>query len=298
MSTERILHIEQMLSSFAQELWDVDGPDDLLDALLYKVSLLRAQLEVQRCLQHTANLLRQQPLNKALPNQRATKVKHLICLVYRRNDRGNDRSKQLRAADCDTLKLVGLACSTEEWLKLRDDEFDTLASRATDFLNRRNLSMLLYRRDIDKAFEATLEDPEDEEQYHRLLQVRSTRRLHSLKHRKDERRLSDSENTTPTLEIPEPDFNGLFAAASKPSIDPTIHGEVYALSIEDFRSVLASTSHVGSIYLTIPKTGHNSRASVALLSAWISNELSCRLGVKGKPLPLTPEEDDVWAGLA
>jgi hypothetical protein len=165
MSVDRLNQVERDLSNLAKELWNVDGPDDVLERVLEKISLLKAQVKVQKSLQPIANLLRQQPINKALPNQKATKVKHLIRFAFRKSDRGDGRHKQLRNLDCDALKFCGLSYTAEEIYKLDDTEFDILKNRVVDFMRHRTLSCLLYRRDIDKAVESTFGDPEDEDLY-------------------------------------------------------------------------------------------------------------------------------------
>lgn len=124
MSVDLLTRVERDLCSLGEELWKFDGPDDSLDRVLERISLLRAQLNVQKSLQPVANLLRQQTINKALPNQKATKVKHLLRFVFRKSDRGDSRHKLLRDVDCDALKFCGLSYTTEEILKLDLAEFD------------------------------------------------------------------------------------------------------------------------------------------------------------------------------
>jgi hypothetical protein len=182
MSADLLARIERDLSKVGEELWNIDGPDDL-NGVLRKVSLLKAQLEVQKSLQATANLLRRQPCDKALPKQQATKVKHLIRLAFRKNsrqellERGEDgeegkegRHRKLRKLDCDALKLCGLSYTTEEIVKLGDAEFEILEKRAAEFISHRNLSYLLYRPDVDKAVDSKLEDPEDDELFDKFMQ--------------------------------------------------------------------------------------------------------------------------------
>ena len=122
-----------------EELWNIDGPDDILNKVLERLSLLKAQLEVQKSLQATANLLRRVLSEKALPKQQATKVKHLVRFAFRKNSRqellrrgkeGKEdkegRHRKLRKLDCDALKLCGLSYTTEEIVKLGDAEFEIL----------------------------------------------------------------------------------------------------------------------------------------------------------------------------
>ena len=72
--------------------------------------------------------------------------------------------------DCDALKLCGLSYTIEEIVKLGDLEFEILHKRVIDFMCRRNLSGLLYRSDVDKAINAKLEDPNDDESFDKFMQ--------------------------------------------------------------------------------------------------------------------------------
>jgi hypothetical protein len=183
MSADLLARIERDLCKMGEELWNIDGPDDILDKVLERLSLLKAQLEVQKSLQATANLLRRVPSDKALPKQQATKVKHLVRFAFRKNsrqellERGKEgkehkegRHRKLRKLDCDALKLCGLSYTTEEIIKLGDAEFEILQKRVPEFICHRNLSYLFYRPDVDKAVDFKLEDPEDDESFDKFMQ--------------------------------------------------------------------------------------------------------------------------------
>jgi hypothetical protein len=189
MSADLLARIERDLSKIGNELWNIDDPDDILDTVLKRLLLLKAQLEVQKSLQATANLLRHIPSDKALPKQRATKVKHLVRFTFRKNSRqellergaegdGGDgggggeegRHRKLRKLDCDALKLCGLSYTTDEIVTIGDTEFEVLQKRVVDFISHRNLSYLLYRPDVDKAVDSKLEDPEDDELFDVFIQ--------------------------------------------------------------------------------------------------------------------------------
>ncbi|KAK4097776.1 hypothetical protein N658DRAFT_500090 [Parathielavia hyrcaniae] len=170
MSVSLLEKIAHDLDKIGEELWDVDGPDDALDRIFQKLSSLKTQVGVQKSLQATANLLRQQPVGKALPKQRATGVKHLIRFVFRKESRGGARHKQLRAWDCNALKFLGLSYSIEEIVKMKDTEFELLRTRGPEFFRRRELSRLLYRPDVDKAVDAMVEDPDDDGSYDKFMQ--------------------------------------------------------------------------------------------------------------------------------
>ena len=125
---------------------------------------------VQKSLQITVNLLRQQQNDKALPKQQATKVKHLIRFVFWKQARGGDRHRQLRDLDCDTLKFCGLSYTTEDIVKMEDAKFALLQSHSVEYMHSRKLSHLLYRPDVDKAVDAKLEDPDDESSFDKFMQ--------------------------------------------------------------------------------------------------------------------------------
>ena len=170
MSADLLERIKRDLCKMGEELWNIDGPDNVFDEVLEKFSLLEAQLKVQKSLQATANLLRGQPSDKALPKQQATKVKHFIRFVYRKDSRGKVRHSQLRNLDCDALKFCGLSYTTEEIVKLSDAEFEILQKCIVKFINHHNLSHLLYRPDVDKAVDAKFEDPEDADSFKKFIQ--------------------------------------------------------------------------------------------------------------------------------
>lgn len=183
MSADLLARIERDLCKMGQEIWNIDGPDDVVDKVLERLSLLKAQLEVQESLQATANLLRRVPSDKALPKQQATKVKHLVRFAFRKNRRQEllERAKEgkedkegrhlkLRKLDCDALKLCGLSYTTEEIVKLGDAEFEILQKHAEEFICHHNLSYLLYRSDVDKAVDSKLEDPEDNDSFDKFMQ--------------------------------------------------------------------------------------------------------------------------------
>jgi hypothetical protein len=173
MSADLLARIERDLSKIGEELWNIDGPDDSLDKVFKTLILLKAQVEVQKSLQATANLLRQVPSDQGLPKQRAKKVKNLVRFTFRKSKRGKvegDRQRKLRKLDCDALKLCGLSYTTENIVKLGDVEFEFLQNRVAEFLSYRDLSYLLYRSDVDKAVDSKLEDPEDDKLFDNFIQ--------------------------------------------------------------------------------------------------------------------------------
>ncbi len=161
--------IEYELDSIGHDLWSIDGADDALDNILSKLSLLKAQVEVQKTLQCTANMLRQHTGNGALPKQQATKVKHMVRFVFRKASRGGERHRQLRQLDCDALKLCALSYTTDEIVRMEEPKFKLVYTYVAEFMHRRQLSTLLYRPDVDKAVDTKFEDPEDHESFEEFL---------------------------------------------------------------------------------------------------------------------------------
>ena len=169
MAGDLLERIKRDLDKMAGELWSIDCSDDDLNTVLQKISSLKAQVGVQKSLQTTANLLRRQPEDKALPKQRATNVKHMIRFVFRKESRGRGRHKQLRGLPCNALKCFGLTYTTDDIVNMDDAEFEVLLNRGPEFLHRRDVSRLLYRRDVDKAVDANV-DQEDDESYNKFIQ--------------------------------------------------------------------------------------------------------------------------------
>lgn len=67
---------ERKLDDVKNDCWHNRDSDLDIDSVLQRVSQLQAQLEVWKVLQDTEKLLLQAPSDKALPNQKATWVKH------------------------------------------------------------------------------------------------------------------------------------------------------------------------------------------------------------------------------
>ncbi len=153
---------ERKLDEVKSDCWH-NGDSGLdIDGLLQRVSQLQAQLEVQKVLQKTEELLLQAPSDKALPNQQATRVKHFIKFIFERTDRWKERQTQLRRLECDALKLCGLSYTIKEIHELALAQFEFLVANITDFVRRQRLSEYLYRDDIDRGIQAKFFDPEDE----------------------------------------------------------------------------------------------------------------------------------------
>lgn len=153
--------IQRNLNKVGQDLWKADIPEVELEEIFKELLSLKAQVAVQRTLQATATLLREHPSTKALPKQQATKVKHFIRFVFRRDSGEGSRQKQLRAFDCDTLKFLGLSYSTQDIIKMDATEFEVLLKYGSRFLGYCNIGCLLYRPDVDKAVDAEFKDADN-----------------------------------------------------------------------------------------------------------------------------------------
>lgn len=142
------------LDEVKNDCWHNCDSDLDVDSVLQRVSQLQAQLEVQKALQKTERLLLQVPSDKALPNQQATRVKHLIKFVFEKTTRWKERQTQLRKLECDPLKVCGLTYTIKEIHELPSTQFEFLISNITDFVRRHKLSEWLYRDDIDRGIQA------------------------------------------------------------------------------------------------------------------------------------------------
>lgn len=161
MSPNNIQEIAQTLDQVGEDIWCCDDLEDDFDEILQRVSRLEAQLHVQRSLQRTAKLLREQPWDTALPKQLATRVKHFIKFTYEKTNRGKGRPTRLRELGCNDLKFCGLAYKLKDVLDLPATHFEFLVTKVGDFVHRHDLSHLLYRDEIDKAVNNKF-DPEDD----------------------------------------------------------------------------------------------------------------------------------------
>lgn len=162
--------VQRNLNKVRQDLWKADIPEVGLEAILKELLSLKAQVAVQKTLQATATLLREHPSTKALPKQQATKVRHFIRFVFRRDSGEGSRQKQLRAFDCDTLKFLGLSYSTQDIIKMDATEFGVLLEYGSGFLDHCNISCLLYRPDVDKAVDAEFKNADQNGSYDEFLQ--------------------------------------------------------------------------------------------------------------------------------
>jgi hypothetical protein len=199
MSVHALQGIERNLDKVGEDTWDCDDLDGVFDSMVQKVSRLEAQLHVQRSFQRTAKWLREQTQDKALPNQQATRVKHLIRFTFEKTTRGTgcslasgnsgnpvsddgdtkqktlrERQTRLRKLGCNALKFCGLTYKIKDLLELPAVQFDFLVANVGDFVQRHELSQHLYRDDIDKAVHGKF-DPEDDVIFKEFLKCSSTR---------------------------------------------------------------------------------------------------------------------------
>ncbi|KAK4184121.1 hypothetical protein QBC35DRAFT_506599 [Podospora australis] len=185
MSVNLLERIERDLDNIG-ELWDVDVLGSDLDRIWQKLSSLKTQFGVQKSLQDAVDLLRQQQDGMPLRDQRAMRVKRLIEFVFGKKIRKGFRHMQLRDLDCDVLKFLGLSYSIEEIVKMENAAFELLRTRVPEFFHCRKLSHLLYRPDIDKAVDATVNgDHDDDGSYENFFQDHTTARLESHKRKFD-----------------------------------------------------------------------------------------------------------------
>lgn len=189
--------IERNLDKVGEDTWDCDDLDDAFDSMVQKVSRLEAQLHVQRSFQRTEKLLREQTQDKPLPNQQATRVKHLIRFTFEKTTRGTgcslasrnsgnpagddgdtkqktlrERQTRLRKLECNALKFCGLTYKIKDLLELPAAQFEFLVVNVGHFVQRQELSQHLYRDDIDKVVHSKF-DPEDDAIFKEFLKCSS-----------------------------------------------------------------------------------------------------------------------------
>ncbi|KAG5302374.1 hypothetical protein I7I48_02709 [Histoplasma ohiense] len=162
MSTALLQALVRNGDEVIKDAWYLDESKIAFPHLLDVVSRLQRQLEVQTVVLSTTNLLRQNPVNKPLPNQQATRVKHFVRFVFEAATRGKDRQTRLRNLDCTSLKFCGLSYTVREILELPSQVFDFLLENIADFVEHQQLSLLLCRDDINKAVLSDV-DPDDDE---------------------------------------------------------------------------------------------------------------------------------------
>lgn len=165
--------LQETLDKVGEGIWGGDFHDDAFDDILRRVEQLEAQLHVQRSLQMTAKLLRKHQDDKVLPNQLATRVKHIIRFTFEKETNGNKRATRLRSLKCNALKLCGLTYKLKDVYELPQAQFDFLVTNVGDFVHRHQLSQYLYRDDIDKAVNGKF-DPEDDLIFKEFLKCLST----------------------------------------------------------------------------------------------------------------------------
>lgn len=154
--------LDQSLDSFACELWDCDVTESsVFEGLLQKLVRLQSQLKVQKSLQDAMELLYHHPADEPLPNQRATRVKHVIKSTFEAPSRAADRYAQLRKLKCNALKFCGLCYKTKDIIEMSDAEFDLLLEKIEDFVAEKRLGQYMYRDDVDKAVNSKIYPKDD-----------------------------------------------------------------------------------------------------------------------------------------
>ena len=147
---------------------DIQTNDQALDRILEQLARLQGQATIQRTLVSTAQILSSHPKNSALPNQLATRVKHIIKFVYEKPSRNEARSVHLRKLECNALKFCGLAYTIRNLLRLPELQFEYLVEYVAEFVNSRGLVQHLYRSDINKIIDQEIV-AEDEQLFREFL---------------------------------------------------------------------------------------------------------------------------------
>ncbi|KAF1995660.1 hypothetical protein P154DRAFT_526169 [Amniculicola lignicola CBS 123094] len=165
--------VENNLDKVGKDLWCYDSPDLAFDGMLQRLSQLQDQLKIQRTLHTTAELLRNQSLDKPLPKQQATRVKYILKFTFEHTTREDEKHIRLRKLDCNALKFCGLSYKIKDIIELPTAKFNFLVENVADFVHRRTLAQYLYRDDIDKAVYTKL-DPEDDNLFKEFMKCSSS----------------------------------------------------------------------------------------------------------------------------
>ncbi|RYP72023.1 hypothetical protein DL771_004492 [Monosporascus sp. 5C6A] len=152
------------------------GAPDSFDDIYSKVVEFKAQVEILKRLWDVVVLLRQHPYN-ALPNQRATRVKHFILFVFgisapgrfRRgfyDKNGTNTLSPLRELGYCGLMLLALAYTFGELANLDSETTKYLLPVTRRLTSCHEFSNLLLRDDVDKAVLGLITTPPDEARGH------------------------------------------------------------------------------------------------------------------------------------
>lgn len=162
MTVHALQEIERNLDKVSEDLWGCDDLDDVFDGMLERLSRLEAQLHVQKSLQKAAKLLREHPCDDVLPNQLATRVKHIIKFTFGATTSQKERPIRLQKLDCNALKLCGLTYTLKQIQELPAAQFDFLLTNVTVFVHHYRLLQHLYRDDIEKAIQSRFDPGNDD----------------------------------------------------------------------------------------------------------------------------------------
>jgi hypothetical protein len=152
---------------------DIQAKDQAVDSIFEQLERLLAQAAVQKRLLSTARILSSYHGKKALPNQLASRVRHILNLVYGGSPQNNgarnkERSGRLQKLECNALKFCGLAYTVRNLLELPNMQFEHLIEYVTEFISIREITPHLHRRDIEMAI-SSIEVVEDKQLFRDFL---------------------------------------------------------------------------------------------------------------------------------
>lgn len=98
--------------------------------------------------------------------------------VFESNTREKKRQERLQKLDCSSLKFCGLSYTVREIIELPTTMFDFLVDNVADYVQSKQLSLLLCRDDINKVVLGDF-DPEDEELFKCFVTCMSTFNVNS-----------------------------------------------------------------------------------------------------------------------
>ncbi|KAF2007409.1 hypothetical protein P154DRAFT_558657 [Amniculicola lignicola CBS 123094] len=245
--------------------------DQALIAVLNQLARLQAQATVQRTLLSAAQILSSQAKNSALPNQLATRVRHIVKFAYEKSSRNEERGACLQKLDCNALKFCGLAYTVRDLLGLPDLHFEVLMEYIAEFVHCRGLIQYLYRSDINKALDHR--SIAEDELFRGFLNESACLNSRPIKRlsvvNEDSSKVSNEPNavsTEPTVSVllprkrPREEDTVSTSASTAPtriasnqmSNEWSLTGDVFKLTINDVKEVSESDQVGSDIFLTMP----------------------------------------------
>ena len=141
----------------------INGPRLEYDRILEGLERLAIQTKFQKDWDACAKTLRDTPNNKSLPNQQAARIKTFCKWVFEHTDKHKETQAQLRRLDFNSLKFCALCYTRRQVNELPPAHLESLLKSLPEYIQLRDISSLLYRRDINLKVAEIECQPEDTE---------------------------------------------------------------------------------------------------------------------------------------